>query len=467
MTIFRGVVLGIATAILTACAARGPAYTRPAVDPPTSFRGADPVSPSATAPSVADEPWAAVFDDEVLRALIATALSNNHDVRIAAARLAQAEARIGLARAAQRPAVDAQAIGQGQRSSVGTSDGEARTGGALQLGGAVAWEIDFWGKYRRATDAARAEMAATEWGRRAVLTSLVSRVASGYYGLLSLDLELAIATRTLATREESLRITRVRESGGATSLIDVRQAEQLVYGARTAIVDLHRAIEQQENFLSELLGRHPGPIARGRSLIEQRLAPEVPAGLPAALLERRPDVQQAEQLVVAANAGIGQAEAERLPRIALTGAGGVASTALTALLSGPALAWSAAASVAQPVFTGGRLQAQVALATARRDEAAVVYQQTVQGAFRETADALVGYRRTRELRQEQEELVRAAQDARRLSDLRYQGGASSYLEVLDSDTRLFTAEVALARAQYGELAAFVDIYRALGGGWRE
>ena len=254
--------------------------------------------------------------------------------------------------------------------------------------------------------------------------------------------------------------------GGATSLVDVRQAEQLVFGARGEIVDLQRLIEQQENFLSTLIGQNPGAIARGRALTDQPHAPDLPAGLPSALLARRPDIQEAEQQIIAANAQIGVAKAAYFPQITLTGSGGVASTALSALFTGAGGAWTAAASAVQPVFTAGRTRSQVALADARREEAILAYQQTIQQAFREVSDALVGYRRTRELRETQELLVRAAQDARRLADLRYQGGASSYLEVLDSDTRLFTAELGLVRSQLGELAAFVEIYRALGGGWQ-
>jgi len=469
MAVPRGVVLlTLAGALTTGCATVGPNYVRPTVDVTDTFRGQspEPAGQPATA-SIADTQWSDVFAEPPLHDLISTALQQNYDVRIAASRILQAEARFGITRADQFPSVETQTSVQGQRTSIGTSDAEARTVGVAQLGAAVGWEPDFWGKYRRATEAARAQILASEWGRRAVVTSLVSQVASGYYALLALDLELSIATRTLATREESLRITEVRERGGATSLVDVRQAEQLVYGARATIVDLQRLIEQQENFLSVLLGRSPDAVPRGRWLTEQPRWPDVPAGLPSALLERRPDVQQAEQLLVAANAEIGVARAAYFPQVLLTGSGGVASTALSALFAGPAAAWTAAAAVAQPVFNAGRLRSGVALAEAERQEATLAYQQTIQSAFREVADSLVGYRRTRELRGAQELLVRAAQDARRLADLRYQGGATGYLEVLDSETRLFSAELDLARARLGELTAFVEIYRALGGGWRD
>jgi multidrug efflux system outer membrane protein len=470
MTTRLRALLPLIALLASACVTAGPDYARPPVVVPADYRGAaadtaQPPSASGQA-SIGDAQWPAVFPDEPLRSLIQEALQHNYTVAIAAARILQAEAQLGVTRSQQVPSVDGQAVVQGQRSSVGRSDGTARTAGVAQLGVGAAWELDFWGKYRRATEAAQADILASEWGRRAVVTTLVSQVADGYYTLLSLDLELAIATRTLATREESLRLTQIRERGGVTSLLDVRQAEQLVYGARAIIVDLQRSIEQQENFLSVLVGRNPGPIGRTGTLTGQQRAPALPAGLPSALLERRPDIQQAELSVVAANADIGAAKAAYFPRVALTGSGGLASSALTALFSGPAIAWTAAASAVQPIFNGGRLRSQVALAEARQQEAAAAYQRTVQAAFREVADALVEYRRLGEFREVQELLVRSAQDARRLADLRYQGGATSYLEVLDSDTRLFTAELALARAQRGELSAYTEIYRALGGGWQ-
>jgi outer membrane protein, multidrug efflux system len=453
----------VLSSVVAGCTTVGPDYKRPVVPAPDTFRS-QPAGDTST--SAAHARWETLFEDERLRELIVAALEHNYDVRIAATRILQAQALFGITRSNQFPTVDAVASGQGQRTSVTNRDGDAVTVGVLQLGASVGWEPDFWGKFRRANESARAQILASEWGRRAIVTSLISQVASGYFALRAFDLELAVATRTLATRQESLRLTEVREAGGATSLVDVRQAEQLVQGARVAIIDLHRLIEQQENALSTLVGRNPGAIARGRELTDQPHPPELPAGLPSALLERRPDILQAEQGIVATNAEIGVAKAAYFPQITLTGSGGVASTALSALFSGPAGAWTAAASIVQPIFNAGRIRSQVALADARRQEAVLVYEQTIQQAFREVSDALVGYARTRELREAREVLVRSAQDARRLADLRYQGGAASYLEVLDSDTRLFAAETELVRAQFDELVAFVEIYRALGGGWR-
>jgi multidrug efflux system outer membrane protein len=430
---------------------------------PEIFRGSQTEPATATLASFADERWVDVFEDEPLKELIKTALAQNYEVRIAATRILQAEAQYGLTRADQFPTVNGQVQAQAQHGTVIASQTLPTYGSGL-IGASLSWELDFWGKYRRATEAARAQILASEWGRRAILTSLVSQVASGYFTLRALDLELEIAKRTLASRQESLSLTQVREQGGVTSLVDVRQAEQLVQTASGQIVDLQRQIEQQENFISVLLGRNPEAIARGRALTDQPHAPDVPAGLPSTLLDRRPDIQQAEQLIVAANAEIGVAKAAYFPQISLTASGGVASSALATIFTNGA--WAVAGGALQPIFNAGRTKSQVALAKARTEEAALVYQATIQQAFREVSDALVGYRRSQEFRVTQELLVRSAEDARRLSDLRYQGGASSYLEVLDSETRLFSAELGLVQAQFNELAAFVEIYRALGGGWQ-
>ena len=455
-------VLTAVTAISAAACTAGKDYTRPVTVTPDEYRGRAPGT-AADARSIADEPWATVFDDDVLRQLVMTALAQNYDLRIAASRIEQAAAQYGITRADRFPTVTGQASVQGQQGTI--VDGEALPlAGLVQLGGALSWELDFWGKYRRATEAARAEMAASEWGRRAIVTSLVSQIGSLYFDLRALDLELEISERTLASREESLRLTVIRERGGVTPLVDVRQAEQLVYSARGQIVDVRRQIEQGENALSVLLGQNPGPIARGRTLTEQTMPPTVPDGLPSSLLERRPDIQQAEQQMVAANARIGVAKAAYFPQISLTASGGLASTALSSLFT--AGTWAAGVGLVQPVFNAGRIRSQVALAEARREESELVYRQTIQQAFREVSDALVGYRRLRELSEAQASVVVAARDARRLADLRYQGGATSYLEVLDSDTRLFVAELVLVQAQLAERNAFVEIYRALGGGWK-
>ncbi len=470
----RGVV-AIAVAAVSTLAAGclvGPNYKRPSATPPDAFRDATPtagaVAGAASATSIGDAKWWDVFQDDQLQTLIRTGLVQNFDVRIAATRILQAEAQLGITRADQYPRVNGSFTGLGQRArTAGVNDGNPVTGGAAQVLGSASWALDFWGQYRRATEAAQAQLLATQWGQRAVVTTLVSQLANAYFDLRSLDMQLEISKRTLESRQESLRLTQVRERGGATSLVDVRQAEQLVYTATGEIATLEREITQQENFISVLLGNNPSPIARGRALTDQPHPTDVPAGLPSSLLERRPDIQRAEQQLVAANANIGVAKAAYFPQITLTGSGGFASTSLGTLFSGPAAVWTATAALTQPIFTAGRTRSQVALAEARDQELLLTYQQTIKQAFREVSDALIGYRKDREFREQQELLFTSAQDARRLAQLRYEGGATSYLEVLDADTRLFAAELGVAQARAGELASLVEIYRALGGGWQQ
>ncbi|HKC55762.1 MAG TPA: efflux transporter outer membrane subunit [Vicinamibacterales bacterium] len=447
----------------TACTV-GPDYKRPIVDTPERYRSASDSSTGAA--SLADREWWELFQDPQLQMLIRTGLDRNLDVRVAAARILQAQAELGIVRADQFPTVAAGAAAARQRVAQ-SLDLPAAAYSTLELSVSTSWEIDFWGKFRRATESARALLLASEWGRRAIVTSLISQLASAYFDLRELDLELDIAKRTLATRQESLQLTQTRESRGATSLVDVRQAEQLVFTAAATIADLERGIEQQENLLSVLVGDRPGPITRGQLLVDQPLTVDVdvPAGLPSALLERRPDIRQAEQELVAANADIGVAKAAYFPQINLTGAGGFQSAALASLFSGPAGLFFAGAALTQPLFTGGKLKSNVALAEARREEALLSYQQTIQQSLRDVSDSLVAYRKAREFREQQEFLTRSAQDAQRLADVRYQGGATSYLEVLDSGTRLFAAELGLAQARLNELLTVVRTYRALGGGW--
>jgi len=456
----------LANVLFTACTV-GPTYKRPVVNIPDQYRGAsEPSTAASGSASVADQKWWELFQDQQLQTLIGTALEHNYDLQIAAARILQAQAHLGIVRADQFPTVAAGASAARQRVAQ-TLNFPAAQFSTLEVSGSATWEIDFWGKFRRATEGARALLLASEWGRRAILTSLISQVAGAYFDLRELDLELEIAQRTLASREESLRLTQVREQGGATSLVDVRQAEQLVFEAKGAIADLERAIEQQENLLSTLIGDNPAPVPRGQPLVDQPRALDVPAGLPSTLLERRPDIRQAEQELVAANADIGVAKAAYFPQISLTGVGGFQSAALASLFSGPAGFFSVGAALAQPLFTGGKLKSNVALATARRVEAVLSYRQTIQQSLREVADSLVAYRKAREFREQQELLTRSAQDAQRLSDVRYQGGITSYLEVLDSGTRLFSAELGLAQARRNELLTVVQTYRALGGGWEQ
>jgi len=463
----RNVVSGaiLFAAVSSSCTV-GPNYNKPLVVEPTAYRGAAAeLSAKPDVASFGDQKWWDVFEDEALQTLIRAALEQNYDVRIAATRILEARALLGIAQADQLPEVTASASVFSQRSPAAAGRPAVDTS-PVQLGLSASWELDFWGRFRRATESARANLLSDEWAQRQVISSLVSDVASAYFQLREQDLELEISRQTLASRRDSLRLTQVLADGGATSLLDVRQAEQLVFGASASIPDLESRIEQQENFISILVGRNPEGVMRGRPLIDQQQPPEVPAGLPSSLLERRPDILQAEQQLVAANAQIGVAKADFFPRISLTAIGGYQSSALSRLFTGPAGLWTFGASALQPVFEGGRIRNNVAFAEARTQEATLVYQRTVQQAFRDVSDALVSYRKSREVRIEQQKLTTAAEDATRLSNMRYRGGAASYLEVLDSETRFFDAQLNLAQAQLRELQSLVQIYRSLGGGWQ-
>ena len=458
--------IGMVLMLSTGCAV-GPNYKKPAVPVPPEYRGlpADHVGKPDVA-SFGDQKWWDAFQDEALRDLIKTALKQNYDVRIAAARILEARAQLGITRADQLPSVAASASSVNERISQSARIPSIETS-AHQLSLSAAWELDFWGRYRRATESARASLLAQEWAQKAVISSLVSDLASAYFQLRELDLELEISRQTLGSRKDSLGLTQILADHGATSMLDVRQAEQLVFAAGASIPDLEQRIEQQENFISTLLGQNPQSIPRGRKLLDQPHPLEVPAGLPSSLLERRPDIRQAEQQLIAANAQIGVAKAAYFPQISLTADGGYQSSALTGLFAGPAGFWSIGGSAVQPVFEGGRIRNRVRFAEAQTQEATVFYERTIQQAFRDVSDALIAYRKSQEFRIQQERLTRAADDAKNLSNMRYKGGATSYLEVLDSDTRYFSAQLTLAQAQLRELESLVQIYRSLGGGWQE
>ena len=453
--------------LLSAGCAVGPNYKRPSADVPGTYRGAIPQEAAQpAAESFGDQKWWEAFQDKQLQELIHTALQQNYDVRIAATRILEARAQVGITRADQLPTIGAGVGANNQQVEITKTYRQYDTS-ANQVGLALAWDLDFWGKYRRATEAARANLLATEWAHQAVISTLVSDVAAAYFQLRTLDLQLEISRRTLASRQDSLRLTQMLANGGATSMLDVRQAEQLVFTAAETIPDLERRIEQQENYLSTLLGNNPSPIARGRKLTEQPHVPEIPAGLPSSLLERRPDIREAEAQLIAANAQIGVAKAAYFPQISLTANAGYQSSALTSLFSGPAGLWSFGGSVLQPAFAGGSIRSGVKLAEARQQEALLIYRQTIQQAFRGVSDALVEYHKDWEFRQHQQQLAVSAQDAARLSEMRYRGGAASYLEVLTNETNYFAAELGLAQAQLNELLGLVRIYRNLGGGWQQ
>jgi multidrug efflux system outer membrane protein len=444
----------------------GPNYKKPTVHVPSTYRGLPAEEGKRDAASLGDQKWWEVFQDEQLRSLIRTALQQNYDVRIAGARILQAQAQLGITRADQYPSVSAGAGITDQRTARGKffPAFETSTG---QVNASVAWELDFWGRFRRATEAARANLLATEAARQEVILTLVANVSAAYFQLRALDLELEISKRTLASRHESLRLTTILADRGSTSLLDVRQAEQLVFTAAAEIPSLEQQIEQEENLISILLGNNPDSAPRGKPLTEQTRPPDVPAGLPSSLLERRPDIRQAEQQLIAANAEIGVAKAAYFPQISLSGSAGFQSVALTNLFSGPAGTWDIGSSLTQPIFTAGRLRSNVRLTEAQQQASLLSYQQTIQGAFRSVSDALIAYRKTREFRAQEELLFQSAQDAARLSHMRYTGGVTGYLEVLTNETNAFSAELGLVQAQLNELLALVQLYEALGGGWQQ
>jgi multidrug efflux system outer membrane protein len=455
----------LAFGLLLAACMVGPNYRRPAIDAPAAYRG-DSRSAIVSAESLGDEKWWEVFQDPVLQQLIRTAIEQNYDLKIAASRVLQAQAQLGITRANQFPTVSAGTEAFSQRNPKISSSFPAYEANAGEVDLAVVWNLDFWGKYRRQTEAARANLLASQWGQRAVLSSIISSVASAYFTLRELDLALDVSKMTLAARQDSLRLTSVLAKNGSASALDVRQSEQLVYTAAETIPDLERQIALQENSLSILLVVNPGPIPRGRMLTEQPNPPVIPVGLPSELLERRPDIRQAEQTLVAANAEIGVAKAAFFPSISLTGTAGSESFALNNLFTHAQRMWNGAASLTQPVFAAGALRSGMRLAEAQKQEMLLTYQQTIMGAFQQVSSSLTAYQKGREFREQQELLTVAAEDADRLSKVLYQHGGTSYLQVLTSENNEFSAQLNLAQAQLNERLALVQIYNALGGGWQ-
>ncbi len=465
------IVPALAAALFSSCTV-GPNYHRPTVQTPNAFRSPTPV-PAGDPTSLADLKWWEVFKDEKLQELERTALMQNYDLRDAAARVEAARANLGITRSNQFPNFDAGADISTTRFSrngslplpAALAPSQNRTFGQATLN-LLSFELDFWGRLRRATEAARAELLGAEENRKAVTITLVSDVAGAYFSLRALDYQLEISQRTLATRRESLELIKNRQGGGVATLLDLRQGEQLVYTASETIPTLQQQIEQTENQISLLLGKNPGEIVRGRSLTEQAMPPDVPAGLPSALLERRPDIRAAEQNLIVANAQIGVAKAAYFPQISLTGFLGGQGTQLSSLFSGPSAIWNFTPQVTQPIFTAGRLKSNVKLQEALRDSALIQYEKAIQTAFTELSDALIAHQRVRESRVEQELLVAALQDRTRLAYLRYRGGVDLLLNALDADRDLFQAELTLSQIRLSEVDSVVQVYKALGGGWQ-
>jgi multidrug efflux system outer membrane protein len=453
-------VLGLA---VTGCTV-GPNYQRPRSTAPAKFRGLGPENPVGPA-SLAELPWWEIFGDPVLQQLIREALRQNYDLRVAAQRILEARAQVTITRSFQFP--DLSGSGIAPYSNIQNAEppqiGESFT---PEAGIDLSFEIDFWGRFRRGTEAARADLLATEAARRVVIVALVSDVAGAYFNLRDLDQELEIAHHTLTAREESLRLVKMREAGGVAAMIDVRQAEILVAQAAQVVPDTERLIAQTENALAVLLGHNPQAVPRGRPLGQQLALPVLPTGFPSALLERRPDIVQAEAQLAAATARIGVAKSDYFPRVFLTGSAAAGGLWVNSTWAGPQGLFAVGPSFTLPIFNSGRVGAGVDSAEARAQAALDQYRQTLVQAFREVSDALVEHRKRQEFRTQQEALATAARDAARLANIRYRGGVTSYLEVLDSERQLFDAELGVVRTYRDELVAVVRLYKALGGGWQ-
>ena len=445
---------------LTGCKV-GPNYKRPALDIPGQYRGAPNLDQQQlTGPAFAEMKWPTIYQDPVLQGLIKEALTNNYNVRIAAANIEEARATLGITRANQFPTLS------GGYSTTNERSAQLRGAPTIDsLGLSLSYIVDFWGQYRRATEQARANLLGTEYARSVVLTTLISDVATDYFLLRELDDELAISQQTVTTQKESVRLNTIGFKGGQYAITDVYQAQLLVQQAESSVITTQESMEQTENSLSILLGRNPGPIARGLKLSDQPHLPEVPPGLPSSLIERRPDVKVAEEALVAANANVGVAKAAFFPEISLTGTFGASSTALTSFLQGPATFWTAAGSLTQPIFEGGRIRSNYRLAWAERDAAELTYKQTVQAAFGDVANDLVGYRQSREYRKKIEEQTATYAETSRLAEIQFRGGYVSFLQVLTTQQQYFSSELTLAQAWYTEMQSYAELYQALGGGW--
>jgi outer membrane protein, multidrug efflux system len=448
----------------------GPDYKRPDYQVPDNFRGQGPDIPTQPAEaSFGDLKWFEVFKDDKLQELIKIALKENYDVQIAAQRVLAAREQVVIQRSFLFPTLNANTqlnpVRTSERGINFKSPRLERVSGLVF--GDMAWELDFFGRLRRATEAARAEFFASEENRNFVIQILVTDLARAYIELRALDQQLEISQRTVKTREESLKLVKARFDYGWDSLTPVLMTENLLYGARAVVPDLKRAIEQQENRISVLTGRNPGPITRGKSLLEQDLTITIPPGLTSTLMARRPDIRFAEQTLVAANARIGEAKALLYPNIRITGASGWESAALKSLFTGPASFWDLITpGLTQPIFNAGRLRAGVRVAEAVKQEALLTYKKSIQQAFQETSDALVGVRMLKEVRLETGKQVRALSQQTDLAYQRYYGGVTPYLEVLDSDRQLFESELKLTQDRANEFLAVIALYRALGGGWQ-
>jgi multidrug efflux system outer membrane protein len=454
----------LASIVMTGCMV-GPKYQRPVVPTPGVYRDlGDNPQAQAQAASLADLPWWQVFQDPQLQELIRTALKENYDLQLATERISAARAQVAITRSNLFPQV------QGNANFSGGKDPNTQSkANILALTADAAFQLDLFGRLRRATEASRAQLLATEDARQTVTLTLVSDIASDYFQLLDLDLQLRITQDTVKAQEASVKLTRLRLDHGVATKLDVLQSQQVLDTANAAIPDLERQIGQEEDAISILLGHYPESVRRGRPLAEQPLPPEVPPGMPSTLLERRPDIRQVEQVLISANAEIGVAKAAFFPQISLTGSGGGAfgrSTLFSGLMSSQTGIWSYGAQVSQPIFTGGALRGNLKLAESQHRQELIAYKQVIQLAFRDVSDALIGYQKHHQVRVAQETTVKDLQDTVSTSLVRYRGGITTYLEVLDGQRSLFNAELALAQARGSEYQSLVQLYKALGGGWQ-
>jgi multidrug efflux system outer membrane protein len=457
--------LAVTLLALSAACTLGPDYQRPPVATPDSWRGA-----AAVEASIANVPWWELFEDQQLSSLIRTALAENRDLRIAIERIEEARATYGYSRADLYPQVEASAAAGSLKFSGGSLT-HTREGGldtstdrySVDVG--VSWELDFFGRVRRANEAERANLLATEEARRAVAIALVADVARAYVELRDLDLRLEISRRTLESRREYVTLARDRFEGGITPELHWRQAEAEMYRVHSFVFQLEQAVVQKENEISYLLGSRPSAVARGRTLGDQPVPPQVPAGLPASILERRPDVRQAEQQLIAANARIGEARAMLYPRIALTGTYGFASTDLDELLDGSSESWNVFAGLVQPIFNAGKNKRRVEVRESQQRQAAYAYERAILQALREVEDSLIALQKSGDQRDTQGERVRAQRKVLELSELRYLGGVADYLEVLDAQRSLFDSEIDEVASISDQVGSLIRLYKALGGGW--
>jgi multidrug efflux system outer membrane protein len=457
-------VTALAASLLTGCKV-GPNYHKPVVQVPTAYHGPS-ENQQAQAASYADLPWWQVFQDPVLQDLIRTTLKQNYDLQTATEKITYARAQLMVTHSNQLPQVSLSGYGTDERAFSGFP---FKTKYATYAADAT-FQLDLFGQLRRATEAARAQLLSTEYAQKTEILTLVSDVASDYFALLALDLQLQIARDTVKTQEDAVKLTKHRLDHGVATKLDVLQAQQVLDTANAQIPDLERQIGLEEDALSILLGDYPHGVARGRPLIEQPIPPEVPAGLTSSLLARRPDILQAEQNLIAANAEIGVAKAAFFPQITLTGTGGGAagrSTVFTSLIDTNIGTWGVAGQITQPIFEGGRLRGNLREAQSQHRQELIAYNYAIRSAFKDVSDALIGYEKYHQVRVAQETTVQDLSDSVSTSLKRYGGGITTFLEVLDNQRSLFSAQLTLAQDRGNEYQSLVQLYKALGGGWQQ